>query len=281
MHYRMIVIGLATLALCAPAALAKAPHAAAAVKEAPHKADRERAELRGLVNTVLTEQEITATEGDQAQTRRIKISEATYDKAGNLTEDKTYMSSDMVKTRTPQRADASAVTFQSDMGNATEHYKFDAAGNLIEKSTTYGDDANAKPDDIKHYTYDKHGRVSEEDTVDDAGKVLASAIYTRDAKGYVVGEQNVAADAKPPYPTMVYTYEFDKQGNWIKRTQTVTNVAPEDTWQYSESQHGPLVRTLTYYKAPKPPKPKKPKPAAAPVAEQPPATDTSPIIITP
>jgi hypothetical protein len=270
MHYRTIVIGLAALALCAPVALAKT---------APHKADRERAELRGLVNTVVTEQEVTETEGDQAQTRRIKINEASYDKAGNLVEDKTYMSSDMTKVRTPQRVNAETVTFQSDMGNATEHYKFDAAGNMIEKSVTYGPDPGAKADEITRYTYDKHGRVSEEDTVDDSGKVLASVIYTRDAKGYIVGQQNVAVDAKPPYPTLIFVYEFDKQGNWIKRTQTVTNIAPEDTWQYSESQHGPLVRTLTYYKAPKPKKPKPPPPA--PVAEQPPVTDTSPIIITP
>jgi hypothetical protein len=108
--------------------------------------------------------------------------------------------------------------------------------------------------------------------------------YTRDAKGHVVGVEQRAKDAQPPYPTLIYTYEFDKQGNWVKRTQTVTNVPPEDLWKYSESQHGPLVRTISYYPAPKPKK-VTPKPAQqpAPVAEQPPASiyDNSPIIITP
>ena len=276
MHYRKIIIGLAALALCAPAALAKT---------APHKTDRDRADFHGLVNTVVTEQEITDSPeaGAAAQVRRIKIGEASYDKAGNLIEDKLFMSSDMTKVRAPQRVDANTVTFQSDMGNATEHYKFDAAGNMTEKAVTYGADPNASADETTRYSYDKKGRVAQEDTIAADGSVQSSLVYTRDAKGNVVGVETHGKDAKPPYPTLIYTYEFDKQGNWIKRTQTVTNVAPEDAWQFSESQHGPLVRTLTYYKAPKPKK-AKPKPAPAPVAEQPPpttTTDTSPIIITP
>ena len=274
MHYRTIIIGLAALALCAPAALAKT---------AAHKSDRDRADLHGLVNTVVTEQEITDIDGDQTQTRRIKISEGTYDKAGNLTEDKTYMSSDIVKMRTVQRVDANTVTFQSDMGDSTEHYTFDAAGNMTEKSVTYGSDPNATADETTRYTYDKKGHMTQADVLAEDGGVKSSVVYTRDAKGNIVGVETRAKDAQPPYPTLIYTYEFDKQGNWIKRTQTVTNVAPEDAWQYSESQHGPLVRTLTYYPAPKPKKAKpKPPPAPAPVAQQPPIVDdTSPIIITP
>jgi len=272
MRYRTIVVGLAAVCLCAPLAVAKTMQ----------KTDRERAELRGLVNMVVTEQEITDVDGDNTNVRRIKVGEATYDNAGNLTEDKLYMSSDMTKVRTPQRVDANTVTFQSDMGTSTEHYTFDKAGNLIEKGVTFGADPNAKPDETMRYSYDKKGRVTQEDVIADDGGVATSIIYTRDAKGNVVGVETHAKDAQPPYPTLIYTYEFDKQGNWTKRTQTVTNVAPENAWQYSESQHGPLVRTLTYYPAPK--VKKKPTPAAPTVAQQPPpaaTTDTSPIIITP
>ncbi|MGH8262626.1 MAG: hypothetical protein ACRET4_04035, partial [Steroidobacteraceae bacterium] len=161
MRYRTIVIGLAALCLCAPLAVAKTPQ----------KTDRDRAELHGLVNTVATEQEITDVEGDKTDVRRIKISEQNYDKAGNLVEDKLYMSSDMTKVRTPQRVDANTVTFQSDMGNATEHYKFDAAGNVIEKSVTYGDDPAAKPDETIRYTLDKKGRVIQEDVIAEDGTV--------------------------------------------------------------------------------------------------------------
>ena len=272
-RYRTIVIGLAALCLCAPLAVAKTVT----------KTDRERAELHGLVNAVVTEQEVTETEGDSTQTRQIKVNEQTYDKAGNLTEDKLYMSSDIVKVRAPQRVDANTVTFQSDMGNSIEHYTFDKAGNLIEKGVTYGDDPNAKADETTRYTYDKKGWMTQGDILADDGSVKSSIVYTRDAKGNTVGVETRAKDAQPPYPTLIYTYEFDKQGNWTKRTQTVTNVAPEDAWQYSESQHGPLVRTITYYAPPKAVK-KKPKPAAPAVAQQPPpttTTDTSPIIITP
>lgn len=280
MRYSTIVIGLAALCLCVAPAAAKAPQ----------KTDRDRAELHGSVNTVVTEQEITDVDGDKTDVRRIKIGEASYDKAGNLIEDKLYMSSDMTKVRTPQRVDANTVTFVSDMGNATEHYKYDASGNVIEKSVTYGDDPNAKPDETIRYTLDKKGHIVQEDVMAEDGTVQSSLVYTRDAKGNVVGQEAHAKDAKPPFPTLIYTYEFDKQGNWTKRTQTVTNVAPEDAWQYSESQHGPLVRTVTYYppaKMAKVVKKKKPKPAAPAVAQQPPpatattTTDTSPIIITP
>lgn len=271
MHYRTIIIGLAVVSLCVPAALAKPVY----------KTDRERADLHGLVNTVVTEQEITETEGDKTQVRKIKIREATYDRAGNLLEDKIFMSSDMTKTRKPVRADAATVTFESEMGNSTEHYKFDDAGNMIEKTVTYGADPNAKADETMRYTYDKKRRVIQEDSIAEDGSVQSSAVFTRDARGNVVGVETRGKDAKPPYPTLIYAYEFDKQGNWVKRTQTVTNVAPEDAWQYSESQHGPLVRSYTYHKPPKPKK-AKPKPPPAPVAQQPPIVDdTSPIIITP
>ncbi|MGQ0742552.1 MAG: hypothetical protein ACT4OG_09740 [Alphaproteobacteria bacterium] len=273
MHYRTIVIGLLALSLCAPAALAKT------------KTDRERAELRGLVNTVLTEQEITDVDGDKTTTRRIKVREITYDKEGNLTEEKIYYSSDVTRVRKPERISAEAITFVSEMGNATERYKFDKSDNVSEKTITYGADPNAAADETIRYTHDKKDRVTQEEIIGKDGSVENTLAYTRDAKGHVVGVEQRGKDAQAPYPTLVYTYEFDKQGNWVKRTQTVTNVPPEDIWKYSESQHGPLVRTFTYY--PAPPKKKavpKPPPAPAPVAEQPPATttyDTSPIIITP
>jgi hypothetical protein len=277
MRYSTIIVGLAVLCLCAPLAAAKTVQ----------KTDRDRAGFHGPVNMVVTEQEITDAEGDAAQMRRIKISDDTYDKAGNLTEDKLYMSSDIIKVRTPQRVDANTVTFRSEMGNSTERYTFDKAGNLIEKSVTYGDDPNAKADETIRYAYDKKGWVTQEDSLAEDGSVMSSVVYTRDAKGNVVGVEMRAKDAQAPYPTLIYTYEFDKQGNWTKRTQTVTNVAPENAWQYSESQHGPLVRTVTYYPPPKAVKKKKPIPAAPAVAQQPPptttttTTDTSPIIITP
>jgi hypothetical protein len=242
---RNIVIGLAALCLCIPAALAKPVS----------KNDRERAELHGLVQSVVTEQEVTVTEGDKTQVHKIGISEQDYDANGNLTDDKTNMG-DMIRDRKPEHSDAKTTTFHSDMGDSTEHYKFDSAGNLIEKAITYGSDPNGAIDETHRYTYDRHGRMIEQDVFGNDGKVQSSIVYKRDAKGNIASQEMRKPDAKPPYPTLNYQYEFDKQGNWIKRTETVTDVAPEDAWQYSESQHGPLVRTITYY--PPPPKPKKP-----------------------
>ncbi len=236
MHCKTMIIALAAICLCIPAALAKPPHIS----------DRERDELRGPVQSVVTEQEVTDTADNKTQVHKISVSEQDYEATGNLVGDKTNMG-DLVKERKPERVDAQTTTFHSEMGDSTEHYKFDAAGNMVEKAVTYGSDPNGKIDETTRYKYDKHGRMIEQDMIGDDGNVQSSTAYKRDAKGNVLSQEEQQADAKPPYPTLTFTYEFDTHGNWTKRSETVTNVAPENAWQYSESEHGPLVRTITYY----------------------------------
>ncbi len=230
--HKKILGGLLIACCCAGFAFAQA-----------HKSDRERDGLFGPVKSVLTEKEEEASGPKGKEIDKIFQSSATYDRNGNLLEDQANMT-DFVRKRKAERIDTSTVKFHSAMGNSTEHYKFDAAGNITEMTVTYGEGKDAHSN-TSRYKYDAQGRMSEDDTVDDDGKVRSYILYTHDTKGNLVKQENCLNGAKPPCATGEYTYKFDAHGNWIWRAEKDSHIPPEDAYMYEDN--GPLVRTFTYY----------------------------------
>lgn len=222
----------AFLALAAwPAALVAAP--------TPHtQTDAERAELKGPVKEVATS---FRREGPDPDERRLGV--AHYDPQGWLTEDVQF-TPDFVRTRTPKRLDRNTTLFTSAMGAATEHYQFDASGEVTETQLWYSDKPTGPPDQITRTTYDAQGRSVEERLVDPDGKLRGVTTYKRDATGNVVQQDEWLNDRAGPHAVSTYAYTLDAHGNWTQRRQKRTGVDDDDS---TYGAVGTLIRTITYY----------------------------------
>lgn len=131
-------------------------------------------------------------------------------------------------------------------------YTYDSQGNLIEESFYYPDSSSIKLRLV--HTYDEQGRRTQTESYDTHGPALGveKTVETYDAKGNIlelityytekIGDEE--GKPIPPPSKMVYTYEWDAHGNWVKQTQTLCI-----------SESGKLVcepsmvtyRTITYY----------------------------------
>jgi YD repeat-containing protein len=229
---RPLIAGIAALAFCAGSL------AAGAIKT-----DRERAGLNGPVQTVAVHWKANHKDEYGGIDER-NLGSTTYDEAGNLLVAR-EITPDFARELKPERKGANATVFRSIMGNVTEHYRFDAGGNLIQLEKWYGDKADGPPDITERMTYDSAGRVSRRESFGKERQRFAVTLFERDATGNVMVEEDSSGDLKPPYPRMHYRYTFDAHGNWTLRLVTRENV-PETAYQYRYA--GDLYRTITYYK---------------------------------
>lgn len=204
------------------------------------KTDRDREELKGAVKTVVVEFE--GLKDRYGQIDRHRLGSSTYDEAGNLVEDED-VTPDFVKKRKPQRVDADTVIFHSVMGDSTEHYVYDAQGNVLEESVRFGTRTSGAPDQVIRHKYDAQGREIERDFMGPGGKLGGALVYTRDKDGNIAAEEDWLNDPKGPHAKMTYSYDFDAGGNWIRRRETREPLA--DNYPYGPV--GTLIRTITYY----------------------------------
>jgi hypothetical protein len=208
----------------------------------PATTDRERAELRGPVKSVSVRWQSNHRDS-YGDIEERELGSTTYDEAGALLV-AIDITPDFTRERKPERHGPGVTVFRSVMGNATEHYRVDATGNLIERQTWYGDSAAGEPPITERMTYDSAGRMISRETIGEGGRSFGVTRYLRDATGDVVVEEDLPEGQQPPFPRMHYTYTHDAQGNWTARYVTRENV-PEDAYQYSYA--GNLFRTITYF----------------------------------
>ena len=201
------------------------------------KTDRDREELKGSVKTVVTEFE------ERSGGDRRRLGSATYDRAGALIEDED-VTPDFVKTRRPERIDANTILYRSKMGNSVVRCRYDSRGNILREETWYGGKIAGPADEITDFQYDANGFESQRNFLGPQGKLSGAFHYTRDAAGMVTEEDDWLNDPKSPHAHMLYRYEFDARGNWVKRSETRSGV-PDDDHQFGTS--GTLVRTITYF----------------------------------
>ncbi len=118
-------------------------------------------------------------------------------------------------------------------------YDYDLIGRLAE-SSMYGNDGSLRV----RYTYKYTDGQKEEVAYDGDGKVLSKYIYTVDDKGIETARE--AYDIKDAKVTerASYKYEFDAQGNWIKRTTLIAVTKDGKTDMVERSVN---YRTITYF----------------------------------
>lgn len=125
-----------------------------------------------------------------------------------------------------------------------EHmYTWNASGQLIEKKVhdmSYGEDETWS----EHYTYNADGQLIQLELVSDTDESLGGREYDYDENGMVIQERITLSDGM--IQTYRYTYTFDDQGNWIKRTSKYRTTLPngeKEDWSAGQTAE----RTIVYF----------------------------------
>jgi hypothetical protein len=200
-----------------------------------HKSDRERAGFTGNVRSVLMEVATVSRDGDRmVEGKRFGTWVTRYDERGNLTEmvlydgsrvlSRTVYAYDADGSYTIKRYNAERTSSDNAAGNPptpsprVSHcaVKYDSDGNLVEETCV---DADNKGQERTEYRFDKANHRLE--TIKSAadGKGRSHCVETMDEHGQTVAEEceNNEPKAIATRTKATYSYEFDAQGNWIKR----------------------------------------------------------------
>lgn len=170
-----------------------------------------------------------------------------YDKNGNLKGQNIYLGSNAVQYKDVYEYDSQnrkvseiRYNFNDEMLYKTE-FRYDDAGNLGVKETT---NSKGEPEYLEKFTYDKSGNLLSRSAYEKGGAVTTEDVYEYDAKNNrtawsVYQNKNLIMKTKYRYndkgeltdlissdnnnkifDNSSYTYEYDKNGNWTKKTTT-------------------------------------------------------------
>ncbi|MEK7225653.1 MAG: hypothetical protein AAB221_08215 [Bacteroidota bacterium] len=70
------------------------------------------------------------------------------------------------------------------------------------------------------YAYDKKGNLAEENKYDSSGAFSSRLVYKYDERNNEIERSRYLPSGKPDVQ-IAWTYEYDKQGNWILKTQLI------------------------------------------------------------
>ena len=132
-------------------------------------------------------------------------------------------------------------------------FELDRNGNIVEAAFFQPNGAKAVaplgPCFSAHrvvYSYDRHGRVSEEITYEPEGSVKRKSSYRYDHKGNIAEELRVDT-----YSTLkfVHSYDYDTRGNWTKQTILVHDSGVPLIGDRPDVSERRIVKTrrITYY----------------------------------
>jgi hypothetical protein len=166
----------------------------------------------------------------------------TYDQQGRIQDDKLIpedMEGNVPQELGGQLNDAQKKALAKFMGNAfatgESGYRYDSQGRVVEKHRTGG----VFGDELTKITYNDHGDVSEEASVR-----IETPDWGTEFGMDEVGNMVPVSESKKPEPSQTetrYTYEYDAQGNWTKKTMSVRQ-------QQGEFKASTIInRTLSYY----------------------------------
>jgi hypothetical protein len=96
---------------------------------------------------------------------------------------------------------------------------------------------------LERSVYKSEGTQKEEMVYSEDGSLVRRALYILDDKGNEIENTGFMPDGSV-YAKRSYTYEFDSNGNWIKRTSSGNVVSAERLRREPPSV---LLRTITYY----------------------------------
>lgn len=227
------------------------------------KTDAEDEGLQGRVKTVFTEAEDLS--GTWSVSRRKPESMDYYNEQGNLTKAESYdykgnpfditvygyLDGERVsKFSTIQyEYDPPPMLMTSAAGEPPLKYdprysykfkfKYDEKGNLTEK-VFYGNNGKL----WLRYVYSYKGQQREELVYDEKGSLNQKYLYTLDDKGNEIEETIFDVKDNSVERKYTYTYEFDSEGNWIKR---VTKKLFTKEGKSSFEPYSVTYRTIAYY----------------------------------
>lgn len=166
----------------------------------------------------------------------------TYDTQGRIQGDKLIpedMQGAVPEELVGQMNDAQKKAIAKFMGNAFASgeslYKYDSQGRVVEKHRTGGVMGN----ELTKTTYNDHGDVSDEVSVSTPTPDFR-AEFGIDEHGNMVPTTHPEAE-DPSQNEIRYTYEYDAQGNWTKKTMSTRS-------RQGEFKISTVInRTLSYY----------------------------------
>lgn len=232
-----------------------------ALKNQPSDAKEEN--LKGKIKKIVEESETVSNEIDKNNKRIVEIRE--YDKAGNLTKTVSFDyrgNPDSINVygfidgkrvsktgyvKYPYNPPPAALPSKNqtepkrDLRYSTSYEKKYKDGKVIEE-IIYGNNGTAWSRQVSNY---KDNQL--EFLVYSAdGTLNRKFVSTLDKKGLVVGETSFDVKTDKPYADRKrsYAYEFDRKGNWIKKT--TSNEATENGKTFFKPLYV-YYRTISYY----------------------------------
>ncbi len=98
-----------------------------------------------------------------------------------------------------------------------KEYSYDSSGNKV-GFIQYT--AEGKIVERLSYAYDKKGNLAEENKYDSSGAFSSRLVYKYDERNNEIERSRYLPSGKPDVQ-IAWTYEYDKQGNWILKTQLI------------------------------------------------------------
>jgi hypothetical protein len=111
----------------------------------------------------------------------------------------------------------------SPLFNYTHQYKYDEKGQMLERTALRG---NGSLMYRYMFKYDNNGNRVEWIQIGASGLMVGRVTYKFNDKNNLIEEISYDGDNKPK-ATYTYTYEFDKKGNWKRRTKLENNTPVE------------------------------------------------------
>ncbi len=225
---------------------------------AAEKSDRERDGFKNVVGMVRDEvAPISHDSGNPVEGQRSRKQKIKYDEKGNLAAEVFYQNDRVSSVHfytpvsreireevaydrnpPPDRPPSPSQPNTVEERMAFKHtYKYDNNGNQIEETITTAEGSTTGREEWK---YDTKGKLIEFSRYNEIGAKIQIGVNVHDAKGLLSARTYYDAENKIE-AKLTYTYEFDGQGNWIKRitSRELANgkTEPEEV----------AYRTITYY----------------------------------
>ncbi|MFJ1435169.1 hypothetical protein ACILFN_07460, partial [Capnocytophaga canimorsus] len=157
--------------------------------------DWKRDNLKGKVKSVRETPYYVVEKFGEIQKGRIKsfITSYIYNEQGNLIEDNRYNSDGSLSRKTACKYDTN--------GNRIEENWYNSDGSLSWKTA---------------FKYDTNGNLIEANSYNSDGSLSGKTACKYDTNGNLIEANGYNSDGSL-YATDIYTYEYDKYGNWVKR----------------------------------------------------------------
>ena len=151
---------------------------------------------------------------------------------GKITKEETILANGLVDVSSEIKTDAKGNRVEqrdlktnavSPLFNFTQLYKYDEKGQMIERTSLRG---NGTLMYRYLFKYDDKGNRTEWIQIGANGLMVGRVTYKFDEKNNLVEE--ISHDSNNvPKATYTYTYEFDRKGNWTRRTKLENNTPVE------------------------------------------------------